>query len=149
MNQSTLTQHSSHFFISNHNQRRLDCITFLACWFVFSEGNVYLIHPCRAALSACHPPHSVHFSLGVYLSLSSVSASDPLGWFQHLRMWWLIPSLDTWKTNSQQTALQQELFFAWTLWWITGLLIHTKDNMRGRREGKKPCWNCWAERNRR
>lgn len=100
-----------------------------AFWSLFIPGNVYLIYPGFFCLSVCPSPPFLPPSSFLSVSLSLLSLSDPPWWFQCLRIGWLIPALDGWQTSSLHTGVQQGLHSALTLWWITGLLIHTVETL--------------------
>lgn len=114
-------------------------------WSAFTPGNVYLIHVFFFVLnlSVCpRPPILPPYSF-LSVSISLLSLSDRPWWFQCLRIGWLIPALDGWQTSSLHTGVQQRLHYALTLWWITGLLIHTVEMVRVKKTER------WEEKGRR
>ncbi len=119
-------------YLANHTQGKL----------INSWGILIGIQPRKCLFN---PPRVILFlsrsnptlSPSLWLSLSLLSLSDPPWWFQCLRIGWLIPALDGWQTSSLHTGVQQGLHSARTLWWITGLLMHTVERVCVKKRKKK------------
>lgn len=117
------------YFISNHTPGRLDCSTSEVFWLVFSQGYVYLIHPGLFCLHVLL--HPVFFSSCLFhLHLTLLDGFSIWGWGDWSLLW----------TPGRQAAgslVCSKNSSVLRLWWITVLLIHSKDcvntGMRGQR----------------